>query len=243
MTRTGADARQADVIVVGAGPAGAATAYWLATAGVDVLLLEKAAFPRDKICGDGLTPRAVKQLVAMGFDLEQPGWQKNRGLRIKGAGHTIELPWPDLTDYPPFGMVRARMDFDEILALQTEVARALISARVRGSMKAPPPVASTPGRSARRRAITRRSPSRKADSPRVAKISGIDMPAAATISASESMKGTPRSAARRLPTLVLPAPISPTKTSVRLSLGRRRARSGAGCGVSIIPIAVWPRSG
>ncbi|HET7735656.1 MAG TPA: geranylgeranyl reductase family protein [Nocardioidaceae bacterium] len=129
MTRTGADARQADVIVVGAGPAGAATAYWLATAGVDVLLLEKASFPRDKICGDGLTPRAVKQLVAMGFDLEQPGWQKNRGLRIKGAGHTIELPWPDLTDYPPFGMVRARMDFDEILARHAQKAGARLLER------------------------------------------------------------------------------------------------------------------
>ena len=66
MTRTTADARQADVIVVGAGPAGASAAYHLAEAGVDVLLLEKAAFPRDKICGDGLTPRAVRQLIGDG---------------------------------------------------------------------------------------------------------------------------------------------------------------------------------
>ena len=77
MTRTPADERQADVIVVGAGPAGASTAYHLAQAGADVLLLDKATFPRDKICGDGLTPRAVRQLVAMGFDLDEPGWQKN----------------------------------------------------------------------------------------------------------------------------------------------------------------------
>jgi len=129
MTRTTADERQADVIVVGAGPAGAATAYHLATAGADVLLLEKAAFPRDKICGDGLTPRAVKQLIAMGFDLDAPGWQKNKGLRIKGAGHTIELPWPDLADYPPFGMVRARMDFDEILARHAQKAGARLTER------------------------------------------------------------------------------------------------------------------
>jgi menaquinone-9 beta-reductase len=74
MTRTTADARQADVIVVGAGPAGASTAYHLAEAGLDVLLLEKSAFPRDKICGDGLTPRAVRQLIAMGIDLDAPGW-------------------------------------------------------------------------------------------------------------------------------------------------------------------------
>ena len=54
------DARQdADVIVVGAGPAGSSAAYWLATAGLDVLMLEKTTFPREKVCGDGLTPRAV----------------------------------------------------------------------------------------------------------------------------------------------------------------------------------------
>ena len=58
--------RDADVIVVGAGPAGSTTAYHLAKAGLDVLLLEKTAFPREKVCGDGLTPRATKQLVAHG---------------------------------------------------------------------------------------------------------------------------------------------------------------------------------
>ena len=124
MTRTSADARQADVIVVGAGPAGASAAYHLANAGVDVLLLEKSAFPRDKICGDGLTPRAVKQLISMGFDLDEPGWQKNRGLRIVGAGHRLELPWPELTTFPPYGAVRTRMDLDELLARHAEKAGA-----------------------------------------------------------------------------------------------------------------------
>src|SRR6476661_5656487 len=116
MSRTTADERQADVIVVGAGPAGASTAFHLAQAGVDVLLLEKNAFPRDKVCGDGLTPRAVRQLVGMGFDLDEPGWQKNLGLRIVGAGHRLELPWPDLTDFPSYGAVRTRLDLDELLA-------------------------------------------------------------------------------------------------------------------------------
>jgi geranylgeranyl reductase family protein len=120
---------QADVIVVGAGPAGAATAYHLACSGIDVLLLEKAAFPRDKICGDGLTPRAVRQLIAMGVDLDQPGWQKNKGLRIKGAGHTIELPWPQLADYPAFGLVRARTDLDELLARHAQKAGARLLER------------------------------------------------------------------------------------------------------------------
>ena len=89
------------------------------------------------------------------------------------------------------------------------MAWAFTSARVRGSMKAPPPVASTPGRSLRSRAITRRSPSRNAGSPSEAKISGTVIPAAASISSSESVKGTPRSAARRLPTLDLSRPHQP----------------------------------
>jgi geranylgeranyl reductase family protein len=129
MTRTTADARQADVIVVGAGPAGASAAYHLAEAGVDVLLLDKQGFPRDKICGDGLTPRAVRQLIAMGIDLDAPGWQRNRGLRIVGAGHRIELPWPDLATFPPYGLVRTRSDLDEILARHAEKAGARLIER------------------------------------------------------------------------------------------------------------------
>ena len=121
--------RQAQVIVVGAGPAGSATAYHLANAGIDVLLLEKSSFPRDKVCGDGLTPRAVKQLLGMGFDLDQSGWQKNRGLRIRGAGHVIELPWPDLASFPPYGAARARMDLDELLARHAEKAGARLLER------------------------------------------------------------------------------------------------------------------
>jgi geranylgeranyl reductase family protein len=129
MTRTTADARQADVIVVGAGPAGSTTAYHLATAGLDVLLLEKASFPRDKICGDGLTPRAVKQLIGLGIDLDAPGWARNKGLRIVGAGHRLELPWPELTSYPPYGLVRTRADLDEILARHAEKAGARLHER------------------------------------------------------------------------------------------------------------------
>jgi menaquinone-9 beta-reductase len=129
MSRTTADERQADVIVVGAGPAGSTTAFHLASTGVDVLLLEKAAFPRDKVCGDGLTPRAVKQLIGLGIDLDAPGWARNHGLRIVGAGHRLELPWPELASFPPYGMVRTRMDFDEILARHAEKAGARLMER------------------------------------------------------------------------------------------------------------------
>ncbi len=110
-------ADEADVIVVGAGPSGSTTAYYLANAGLDVLLLEKSRFPREKVCGDGLTPRAVKALVAMGVPISaDDGWLPNRGLRVVGAGMRLELPWPELTSYPGYGLVRTRLDFDQRLA-------------------------------------------------------------------------------------------------------------------------------
>jgi geranylgeranyl reductase family protein len=119
--------QDADVIIVGAGPSGATTAYHLARAGLQVLLFEKTAFPREKVCGDGLTPRAVKELVAMGIDVsEEAGWLQNKGLRIYGGGMRLELPWPDLAEYPGYGLVRKRTDFDETLARQAEKAGAIL---------------------------------------------------------------------------------------------------------------------
>jgi menaquinone-9 beta-reductase len=115
----------ADVIVVGAGPSGATTAYYLAQAGLTVLLLEKARFPRDKVCGDGLTPRAVKALVAMGVDVGPgSGWLRNKGLRVIGAGMRLEMPWPELDSYPGYGLVRTRASLDETLARRAEAAGA-----------------------------------------------------------------------------------------------------------------------
>ncbi len=115
----------ADVIVVGAGPGGSATAHRLAQSGLDVLLLEKTGFPREKVCGDGLTPRAVKSLVDLGIDTsEQNGFIRNRGLRIIGGGMRLELPWPDLASYPDYGLVRPRLDFDELLARSAQQAGA-----------------------------------------------------------------------------------------------------------------------
>src|SRR5689334_19971801 len=118
---TDADVPDADVIVVGAGPAGSTAAYHLARHGLTVLVLEKSQFPREKVCGDGLTPRAVKQLVRMGVDTsEEAGWLHNKGLRIIGGGMRLELPWPELAAYPNYGLVRPRADFDQILARQAE---------------------------------------------------------------------------------------------------------------------------
>lgn len=120
----------ADVIVVGAGPAGSATAFHLAQRGLDVLVLEKTAFPREKVCGDGLTPRAVKQLIEMGIDVSPSnGWAHNVGLRIIGGGHRLEMRWPDLATFPDYGLTRTRKDFDEILARTAQKAGARILER------------------------------------------------------------------------------------------------------------------
>jgi geranylgeranyl reductase family protein len=115
----------ADVIVVGAGPAGSTLAFYLAAAGLDVLVLEKSHFPREKVCGDGLTPRAVKVLTGMGVPIdESDGWLRNKGLRIIGGGGRIELDWPELSSFPGYGLVRTRLDFDEILARHAQKAGA-----------------------------------------------------------------------------------------------------------------------
>jgi geranylgeranyl reductase family protein len=124
-TRPASTSDSADVIVVGAGPAGSAVAYYLASAGLDVLVLEKTHFPREKVCGDGLTPRAVKALTAMGVPItESDGWLRNKGLRIIGGGGRIELDWPDLSSYPGYGLVRTRLDFDQTLARHAQKAGA-----------------------------------------------------------------------------------------------------------------------
>ncbi len=134
MSHRGTPQRGADaqVVVVGAGPAGSATAHRLASLGRDVLLLERAAFPRDKVCGDGLTPRAVRSLIEMGVDISpEKGWARNRGLRILANGRTYELPWPELDRFPDYGLVRARSELDEILARHAEGAGARLVERHR----------------------------------------------------------------------------------------------------------------
>ena len=85
---------QTDVLVVGAGPAGAAAAAWAARSGRDVVLADAATFPRDKTCGDGLTPRAVAELDLLGLGEWLREHPMNRGLRAHGFGQTLHLPWP-----------------------------------------------------------------------------------------------------------------------------------------------------
>jgi geranylgeranyl reductase family protein len=115
---------ETDVLIVGAGPGGSATAYHLARHGIEVTLVDKASFPREKVCGDGLTPRAIAQLEKMGVDTEDPRFERHTGLRIYSRKTTLELPWPTLEDFPGYGLTMTRASFDELLARRAQKAGA-----------------------------------------------------------------------------------------------------------------------
>lgn len=107
----------ADVIVVGAGPGGSAAAYYLAREGFNVIALEKSRFPREKVCGDGLTPRAVRELELIGLPTpREDGWIPNWGLRMIGGGHRLEFPWHEQDSFPNYGLSLPRASFDHRLA-------------------------------------------------------------------------------------------------------------------------------
>jgi geranylgeranyl reductase family protein len=106
--------RQTDVLVVGAGPAGSAAAAWSARAGLDTLLVDAAVFPRDKTCGDGLTPRAIHELQLLGLEDWLRAHTVNRGLRAHGFGQTLLLPWPG-GSLPDWGSAVARTELDDHL--------------------------------------------------------------------------------------------------------------------------------
>nr|WP_307014906.1 geranylgeranyl reductase family protein [Arcanobacterium wilhelmae] len=140
MARKGRSVRveQATVIVVGGGPGGSSTAHYLAKNGIDVLILEKATYPRDKTCGDGLTPRTVVELVRMGLPMrEDEGWVRNYGIRGSGAGNFVEVPWPKLASQPNYGSGRRREVIDEELVrhAQASGARLMEGVTVTGAIR------------------------------------------------------------------------------------------------------------
>jgi geranylgeranyl reductase family protein len=115
-----------DALVIGAGPSGAATAYWLAAHGRRVLAVEKKRFPREKTCGDGLTPRAVRQLHDIGLADRLADSQRFDGLRSIGHGVTLELAWPEHPDFPSYGYVVRRRELDDMVAQQAVKAGATV---------------------------------------------------------------------------------------------------------------------
>ena len=113
-----------DVVIVGAGPTGSSCAYWLADAGWDVVVVEKKVFPREKTCGDGLTPRAVRQLADMGLEDALAGSHRYTGLRAFGFGNSIEMQWPEHPHFPSYGYTITRHDLDGLVAARAAHAGA-----------------------------------------------------------------------------------------------------------------------
>jgi menaquinone-9 beta-reductase len=105
-----------DAVIVGGGPSGSSCAYWLADAGWNVAVVEKKHFPRVKTCGDGLTPRAVRQLADMGLEDALAGSHKYSGLRAYGFGQSIEMQWPEHPNFPSYGYTITRHDLDGLVA-------------------------------------------------------------------------------------------------------------------------------
>lgn len=103
---------KADVVVVGAGPAGSAAAAWAARAGRDVLVVDAAQFPRDKACGDGLTPRAVAELERLGMAPWLDTRIRHHGLRMSGFGTDVEVRWPG-PSFPSTGSAVPRTELDD----------------------------------------------------------------------------------------------------------------------------------
>ncbi len=118
--------RTADVLVVGGGPAGSSCAFWLADAGWDVVVVEKKRFPREKTCGDGLTPRSVRQIEDMGLGAALSGAHRYDGLRSVAYGRVLELPWPEHPSFPSYGYVITRHDLDQLVAERAAKAGATV---------------------------------------------------------------------------------------------------------------------
>lgn len=111
---------EADVLIVGGGPAGAAAGYWLARHGLHPVIVERKHFPREKTCGDGLTPRAVKQIDDMGLGKQLEQFHRYDGLRATAHGKALELHWPSHPIYPQHGYVVRRRDLDAMVALNAQ---------------------------------------------------------------------------------------------------------------------------
>lgn len=104
---------QCDLAIIGGGPAGAAAAMRAARGGASVMVFEASAHGRDKVCGDGLTPRAVAALDELGVPLDAA--HRISGLRMIAGRTERELPWPGTGRYPAYGAVWPRRRLDAAL--------------------------------------------------------------------------------------------------------------------------------
>ena len=104
---------QRDLLVIGGGPAGSAAAITAARAGASVTLFEKGPYGRDKVCGDGLTPRAIAALDDLGIDHSVA--HRIDGLRMIAGKKQRELLWPSTSRFPGHGAVWPRQRFDNHL--------------------------------------------------------------------------------------------------------------------------------
>lgn len=102
-----------DIIIIGGGPAGAATAIQAARGGASVAIFEKSSLGRDKVCGDGLTPRAIGALQDLEIDIK--GVHKITGLRMIAGKTRRELEWPSGGTFPSYGAVWTRKELDSHL--------------------------------------------------------------------------------------------------------------------------------
>lgn len=111
-----------DIAVIGGGPAGAATAIRAARLGAKVVVFEKGPHGRDKVCGDGLTPRAVGALNDLDIDMADA--HRIRGLRMIAGNTTRELDWPTTDRFPNHGAVWPRRRLDAALIDAAQAAGA-----------------------------------------------------------------------------------------------------------------------
>lgn len=122
-----------DVAVVGAGPGGSAAAHYLAKGGLDVLLLDKFSFPRDKTCGDALTPRALRVLDEIGIldELLRIGYRLNRVELIAPKGHSVVAPMPKKDARTDYVLIVPRLILDNIILQRSVTSGAHFESPVR----------------------------------------------------------------------------------------------------------------
>jgi geranylgeranyl reductase family protein len=126
-------ADQFDLIVVGGGPAGASAAWQAAQGGARVLVCDRATFPREKTCGDGITPRSVKLLREMGLGPKLERFRMVRSIRFFVRDGTVEKPWPNRSGFPNHGHVIPRTVLDHMLLLNAAEAGAEVREQVRAT--------------------------------------------------------------------------------------------------------------